>query len=228
MECKRLLKMLESHSERDKLLRFLCYTSQLIGGVTKQKKYSKFSHHLSECRTTLRLLDDVPMLMYSLSYGLGKKEPDTYMQVCGVIVNILDQLYYPLEHVAWAADKGILSQNSEKWWLASNVCWALSLYFNIARSLRYLHLLNSDPIHLHNESVLRKKDTPDIMKKTLRLQLAELIAVVCYICDFINAIHWMPEGFLWGGRLKQWQIGALGMASTLLSFLKCCTYKDSF
>lgn len=55
------------------------------------------------------------------------------MQVCGVVVNALDQIYYPCEHVAWAADKGLMTLRSDPWWMASNVCWTFSLYFNIAR-----------------------------------------------------------------------------------------------
>uniref|UniRef100_A0A1B6MGK4 Peroxisomal membrane protein 11C n=1 Tax=Graphocephala atropunctata TaxID=36148 RepID=A0A1B6MGK4_9HEMI len=229
MSLKTLSIMLESHNDRDKVLRLLCYTFKLIGGITKDGKYSKLSDELSECRTTLRLLDDIPMLIYSLSYGLGKKEPDTYMQVCGVVVNVLDQLYYPFEHVAWAADKGLLSQRSEMWWLASNVCWTLSLYFNIARSLRYLHLLHNHSKHMDlRDSLIGEDYKQGETKKNLRSQLLELLSVIRYMCDFILAVHWMPESFLWAGRLKQWQIGALGTASSLLSLMQICAFKEPF
>lgn len=60
-------------------IRTLCYGSQLVGGVlagkSSQSSLGKslllFSAQLSDCRTTLRLFDDLSMLAYSTSYGLG-------------------------------------------------------------------------------------------------------------------------------------------------------------
>lgn len=64
-------------------IRTVCFGSQLVGGVLCQRgeadassqKLGKslllFSAQLSQCRTTLRLFDDLSMLAYSHSYGLG-------------------------------------------------------------------------------------------------------------------------------------------------------------
>ena len=76
------------------------------------------------------------------------QEPDRYMQFCGVIVNIFDQFYYPAEHIAWAADKGLLSCRSDKWWLASTICWVLSLYFNLARYI-YVNFIGCFFTNIH-------------------------------------------------------------------------------
>jgi len=213
---------LESYNGRDRILRLICYTSQLVSGCTNNKKLSNLSELISECRTTLRLFDDLPMLTYSLSYGLGKKEPDRYMQVCGVVVNVLDQLYYPLEHVAWAADKGLISIRSNHWWTASNACWAFSLYFSIARSLRYLSLLHEHSKHLNLSDPSMREE----YKKNQRLQLIELISGIRSACDLAMAIHWMPEGFLWAGMLREWHIGALGTVSSILSLIQSCKFKE--
>ena len=64
---------LETYSGRDKVMRLLCYSAQLLSGLNNSKRLDKFSDHLSECRTVLRLFDDLPMLNYTLMYGLGKK-----------------------------------------------------------------------------------------------------------------------------------------------------------
>lgn len=64
---------LETYSGRDKVMRLLYYSAQLISGLTNSKKLDTFSEHLSECRTVLRLFDDLPMLNYTLMYGLGRK-----------------------------------------------------------------------------------------------------------------------------------------------------------
>ena len=65
-------------------IRTICYGSQLVGGVLSQKtppgrpsssdlgnRLLLFSAQLSHCRTVLRLFDDLSMLAYSRSYGLG-------------------------------------------------------------------------------------------------------------------------------------------------------------
>lgn len=207
---------LETYSGRDKVMRLLCYSAQLVSGLNNSKRLDEFSEHLSECRTVLRLFDDLPMLNYTLMYGLGKKEPDRYMQICGIIVNIFDQFYYPAEHIAWAADKGLLSCQSDKWWLASSICWVLSLYFNLARSLRYLSML-----HKHSQCVdISKPGVREKLHRLTRLQLNELLTALRCASDLFHAIHWLPEGILWAGKLKKWQIGALGTFSSVLSLIQ--------
>lgn len=64
-------------------IRTVCFGSQLVGGVLSQKAETSlssrqlgkslllFSAQLSHCRTTLRLFDDLSMLAYSHSYGVG-------------------------------------------------------------------------------------------------------------------------------------------------------------
>ena len=36
----------------------------------------------------------------------------------------------------------------------------------------------------------------------------------------VNAVHWMPPGTLWSGKLAPWQVGLLGTASTLIGVYK--------
>ena len=38
--------------------------------------------------------------------------------------------------------------------------------------------------------------------------------------DLVNAVHWMPPGTLWAGKLSPWQVGLLGTASTVLGIYK--------
>lgn len=64
-------------------IRTVCYGSQLVGGVLSRKAETDvssqqlgkrlllFSAQLSQCRTVLRLFDDLSMLAYSHSYGTG-------------------------------------------------------------------------------------------------------------------------------------------------------------
>ncbi|XP_063297761.1 peroxisomal membrane protein 11C-like [Pelobates fuscus] len=142
-----LVNVLESYRGRDRVMRTLCYSCQLFGGVMTQKNGEKknwerslliVASQLSLCRTVLRLFDDLAMLAYSMKYGLGKREEDCLVRWISVIGNIADQLYYPCEHMAWAADAGVIRMKSDKWWTASTALCGLSLFLGILRSFRIL------------------------------------------------------------------------------------------
>lgn len=59
-------------------MKALCYSAKLVAGLQAKKnpelakKFGTFSSKISGARATLRLVDDFPMLQYSLEYGLGK------------------------------------------------------------------------------------------------------------------------------------------------------------
>lgn len=53
-----------------------------------------------------------------------------------------------------------------------------------------------------------------------RLQLNQLLTALRCASDLLHAIHWLPEGILWAGKLKKWQIGALGTFSSVLSLIQ--------
>lgn len=181
-------------------IRTVCFGSQLVGGLLSQsadtdvsqrqlgKSLLLFSAQLSHCRTTLRLFDDLSMLAYSHSYGVGVRvrggttlkrfwssyltliitvfngiavcvyirrnilyitsfidnsmraacllqEDDPAVRWISVLSNVADQLYYPCEHVAWAADAELIKIKSDKWWLFSTVLWGASLLLGILRSV---------------------------------------------------------------------------------------------
>lgn len=56
---------------------------------------------MSQTRANLRLLDDIPMIQYSLDYGFGEKEPDRMMAGIGVATNVIDHVYYPVDKICW-------------------------------------------------------------------------------------------------------------------------------
>ena len=61
------------------------------------------------------------------------KEKDIVDRVLSLLSNIVNQLFFPIEHIAWAADKGLLSVTAAPWWLASLLTWITSLLINIFR-----------------------------------------------------------------------------------------------
>ena len=78
-----LVRVLETYRGRDKVMRLISYVCTLLGGsiqhtrfVQVAQKFFRVSDALSECRVVLRLFDDLAMLSYTLSYGLGKQVLD--------------------------------------------------------------------------------------------------------------------------------------------------------
>ncbi|XP_024133940.1 peroxisomal membrane protein 11C isoform X2 [Oryzias melastigma] len=221
-----LVRLLESYRGRDKIIRTVCYGSQLVGGVLTRKAEADvssqrlgkslllFSAQLSHCRTVLRLFDDLSMLAYSHSYGLGASDEDKGIRWISVLTNVADQLYYPCEHVAWAADAEIIKVKSDKWWLFCTVLWGTSLLLGILRSLRVLLLLR--------RKLKRQERYGEGSRQTrLHSQIrGELLSILSSAADLSNAIHWMPPGLLWAGRFPSWLVGLLGTTSSVIGLIQ--------
>ncbi|XP_025890932.1 peroxisomal membrane protein 11C [Nothoprocta perdicaria] len=162
------------------------------------------------------------MLCHSRGYGLGPKDEDAAVRALSVLANVADQLYYPCEHVAWAADAGVLRASSRAWWALSTALWALSLLLGILRSLRVLLQLRRK-LKQHTGS---KSLSP--RQKKLRAQVkAEVLSVVSSLADLCNAVHWLPPGFLWAGRFPPWLVGLFGTVSSLISIYQASAGRNS-
>ncbi|KAM9848632.1 peroxisomal membrane protein 11C [Aulostomus maculatus] len=222
-----LVRVLESYRGRDKVIRTVCYGSQLVGGVLSRKEETDASFYrlgrsllllsaqLSHCRTVLRLFDDLSMLAYSRSYGFGAGEEDGAVRWISVLNNVADQLYYPCEHIAWAADAELIKVKSDKWWLFSTVLWGTSLLLGIFRSFRVLLLLKKKLKRCERD------DDGSSSLSQLRTQMqVEVLSVVGSMADLSNAIHWMPHGFLWAGRFPSWLVGLMGTISSLIGLIQ--------
>ncbi|XP_059725966.1 peroxisomal membrane protein 11C isoform X3 [Haemorhous mexicanus] len=192
-----LVAALETHRGRDRAVRALSYGCQLAGAALPGPGglpggLLAASAQLSSCRTALRLFDDLAMLRHSCSYGLGPEGEDALVRGLSVLCNAANQLYYPCEHLAWAADVGIVRGGSQKWWTRSTALWGCALLLGILRT------------------------SPQRQQK-LRVQVkAEVLSILMDTADLCNAIHWLPPGFLWAGRFPPWLVGLLGTISSLI------------
>ncbi|KAK1342336.1 hypothetical protein QTO34_015098 [Cnephaeus nilssonii] len=219
-----LASALESYRGRDRLIRTLGYCCQLVGGVLVERGPARadvgarllaVSSQLSGCRTTLRLFDDVAMFLYTKQYGLGAEEEDILVRCVSVLGNLADQLYYPCEHIAWAADARILHVDSAWWWALSTAFWGLSLLLGIARSL-WVVLKLRQQLRSPSATVTSQRSRSTRGAVEARIQ-SELVTLLSNLADLANAVHWLPPGFLWAGRFPPWLVGLLGTISSLLS-----------
>lgn len=75
---RKFISYLETYRGRDKTIRLLTYGSYIVSGLSKRIRggdrdfnVGKLAAELSNLRVMLRLFDDLSMLQYSLSYGIG-------------------------------------------------------------------------------------------------------------------------------------------------------------
>ncbi|KXJ14313.1 peroxisomal membrane protein 11C [Exaiptasia diaphana] len=211
----RVAEVLESYRGRDKILRLASYSSLLVGGSLKNTKLQGvgqslgiLSKNLNECRTILRLFDDLSMFLHCRRYGLGSKENDMFIQVTTLVSNFFMQSYYPIEHIAWARDHKILTGKSGKLWTLVIFLWLGYLLISIAQSLWLLKTLKN----VEDESAEDHKEWYHAKKRQL------IVTLIGSLGDACNAINWLPEGILWSGKFSQAVIGLLGTISSSALF----------
>lgn len=72
----KLVQLVGGYRERDKLIRLCQYIARFLAGSGQTRmgvRLGTIAQEFGKCRTVLRLFDDIPMLAYTLRYGLGKK-----------------------------------------------------------------------------------------------------------------------------------------------------------
>lgn len=98
------------------------------------KKFAVFSTKMSQTRANLRLFDDLPMIQYSLEYGWGEREPDRLMAAIGVLTNVIDHLYYPVDKICWLIEQKIIDvKNTARWDTINSMLWVASIYLNLMK-----------------------------------------------------------------------------------------------
>ncbi|KAK7095788.1 peroxisomal membrane protein 11C-like [Littorina saxatilis] len=229
-----LVKVFESYRGKDRIIRLSTYVLMFLGGrgnTPWQTKCRKISAELGGCRVVLRLFDDFSMLMLNLSKGFGLKETNPFLRPLEVASALLGQLYYPVEHMAWLRDKQVLPGNSGLLWLTGLFIWAVTLVNEIAKCVIKLrvnsmktyqlqkqkHLEKSEDRELNTEQSQRIED--NIRKLALERQDL-LLAIVQSSADFINAVSWLPKGFLWAQKISPSVNGIIGCVASVIMLLR--------
>ncbi|XP_058813700.1 peroxisomal membrane protein 11C [Topomyia yanbarensis] len=211
--------MLDTYTGRDKIVRTLCYTTKLASGLVAardpdlSKKLAIFSSKMSQTRATLRLLDDLPMISYSLNYGIGSKEPDRIMGMIGFLTNIIDHIYYPVDKICWMVEYKLLSvENPTKWDATNSMLWVASIYLNLMKTIRSYTVMEQHKSHMDKT----ENESSQPYKMLVLKQRMELISIVRLSLDLVHAGSTLPRGMLWGGRFESWQVGLIGSVSSFI------------
>ncbi|XP_049946084.1 peroxisomal membrane protein 11C-like [Schistocerca serialis cubense] len=222
MSVSEIAEFLETPTGKDKMIRTLCYAAKLTSALVKSEsaseKLNSFGSQLSNCRVILRLFDDFPQLSCTLEYGLGAQERDVYLRFFNVLRNLVDQAFFPIEHIEWLADNNYINVRSEPWAVCSTWCWVISLALSLMKSLRTIKNMNKRKKSL-KEVDSEHKDAVVMAAKRRR----EVLSAVRNVIDLIHAIHCLPPGFLWSSHLSRLQVGTVGTLSSLLGLYMAVT-----
>ena len=164
------------------------------------------------------------------------------MQLAEVVGALSSQLYYPLEHIAWAADNQLLPCIQSHWfWTMDTILWGISLLVtgfqavatiqSISVKLRKLRTCSSGETSTTSSAAAAVKkrvtfeDQQSGSSKTrirvLRYQrFMAMLTVLQTLSDLMNAVHWLPEGFLWSGKLTCFWVGLFGTVSSVIGLYK--------
>lgn len=226
-----LVRVLETYRGHDRIIRLSTYVCMFVSGDRKGLAFDRIraiATDLGACRVILRLFDDLPMLLYNLSYGTGSKEKSTPLRILNLLTNIINQSYYPVEHIAWLADRQVINTDSKKWWVLGVMIWALSLVAEILKQLVNINLISRKLKQIKKQQYLESTDereesieSTSTEAKALKTNLLEArLSLLQASSDFMNAINWCPPGFLWAGKLSRSWSGVFGLLSTSIMLYK--------
>lgn len=182
---------------------------------------------ISKARTVLRLYDGLPMLRHTLKYGCGSQESSQTVGRLNAIANFAIQLFYPFEAISWASKLNILPIEGTRFGVACTACWAIYLVAGIIRGFVKIRGIKKRRALLRKEKFLESKsgredhtEQSDSFKQSMRSlareEISERLQILQNMADFMNAINFLPAGFLWSSKFTTQQSGFFGLISTFL------------
>lgn len=208
--------LLDSYTGRDKVVRLACYACKLYGCVKDEKPWQTAGSRLSSARMMLRLFDDIPMIRHTYNYGLGRHESTTTAAVLGVLANMVDQAFLPVEKACWLYDVGVLKltdRNAETLETISTALWAASLFISLIQTSRSIRQLWWSRDCLQNTS----EDGGADARKNLDVRLALQAVTAGKLClDITHAVSCLPNGWLWGEKIGGTKVAAIATTSSAI------------
>lgn len=220
-----ICELLDSYNGRDKIVRLACYTCKLYGCVQGEKSWQTAGSRLSNARLMLRLFDDTPMIRHTYSYGLGRHESSNIAALLGVLANMVDQTFLPVEKACWLYDVGILklsATTADKLELLSTALWAASLYISLIQTFRSMR-------HLWwSKNCLNSEDAYEARKNLDNRLLIQSVTAAKLCLDITHAVSCLPSGCLWGEKIGATKVSAIATLSSVIGIGLYFTKKRLF
>ena len=151
--------------------------------------------------------------MYSLTifFFLQTQYKDWLSHILDILQATSSQAYYPVEHMAWAADEKLIKLSSDKFWTAATLLWGISLMVTFLQSV--LSIVRTTCLLSNFSHTSSKKFSPESIRRKRR---GAVLTLFQSLSDLINAVHWLPNGTLWSGKLSLFWVGLLGTVSSII------------
>ncbi|XP_068624758.1 peroxisomal membrane protein 11C-like [Battus philenor] len=211
-----ICELLDSYNGRDKVVRLTCYAFKLYGCIKGEKPWQTAGSRLSNARMMLRLFDDIPMIRHTYNYGLGRHESSKMAALLGVLANMVDQAFLPVEKACWLHEVGILKlspRTADTLEIVSTALWAASLYISLIQTFRSMRHLWWSRGCLKNCSENGGAEARDSLDVRLTLQ-AVTAGKLCL--DIAHAVSCLPPGWLWGERIGPTKVAAVATTSSII------------
>ncbi|CAG4933808.1 unnamed protein product [Parnassius apollo] len=211
-----ICELLDSYNGRDKVVRLTCYAFKLYGCIKGEKPWQAAGSRLSNARMMLRLFDDIPMIRHTYNYGIGRHESTKMAAFLGVLANMVDQAFLPVEKACWLHDVGILRlspQTADKLDIISTALWAASLYISLLQTFRSIRHLwwSRDCLQTCPES------GGAAARQNLDVRLTLQAITAGKLClDITHAVSCLPPGWLWGDRIGPTKVAAIATTSSII------------
>ncbi|CAH2085818.1 unnamed protein product [Euphydryas editha] len=208
-----ICELLDSYNGRDKVVRLACYACKLYGCVQGEKAWQSAGSRLSNARLMLRLFDDIPMIRHTYNYGLGKHESSKIAALLGVLANMVDQVFLPVEKACWLNEVGVLklsAETADRLEILSTALWAASLYISLIQTFRSIRH------SWWSRDCLRADDACEA-RKNLDIRLMIQVVTAGKLClDITHAVSCLPSGCLWGEKIGATKVSAIATVSSVI------------
>ncbi|CAF0920703.1 unnamed protein product [Brachionus calyciflorus] len=217
---------LETYQGRDTVITLLHYIALIIADLCtyfkwgRKKKYGdRFVNmfvQLSNCRVMLRLFDDFNAIREYYRFYKDeklKKSMHPYVKWVTTINLFFWIMYNPCEHLGWLGELKIINVDDQLWYFWTNVAWAGGLFTSVILNLNVVYLFYNQVQTKAQREDDKNYDSSKVISKS-QMNQAVLIAFRDFL-DWCIAIHFMPEGFLWSAQLYHYQVGLIGVVSSL-------------
>ncbi|XP_026498484.1 peroxisomal membrane protein 11C-like [Vanessa tameamea] len=208
-----IYELLDSYNGRDKVVRLACYACKLYGCIQGEKSWQVAGSRLSNARMMLRLFDDIPMIRHTYNYGLGKHESSKIAAFLGVLANMVDQAFLPVEKACWLHDVGVIKLSTvtaDRLEILSTALWAGSLYISLIQTFRSMR-------HVWwSRDCLSAEDACEARRNLDARLIIQAITAGKLCLDITHAVSCLPSGCLWGEKIGGTKVSAIATFSSVI------------
>ncbi|CAF0935517.1 unnamed protein product [Adineta steineri] len=219
--------VLDCYEGRDAAITFTLYLCCLLSGYYPRKSsmhkcLQRIFKRLEDARVVLRLYDDIAILRDFFTYELRPGERNNIVRFLKCLHYISWLCYYPSEHILWLGQMKMIKIDADLWDFYTNFFWASALLTSA--------LWNAYVVLQYMTQKTYSKEKEEEEKKSFIPWTASRNAMLASIRDgteFMVAVHYLPQGYLWASTLTYIQVGLFGTCSASLRLYALFKFQES-